>query len=149
MRSDVKQAYKRELALASQARNARELDVAVTHLERAHILGQRYLLPHLRTHWLLFAVASQRVDTREMVGQIVRLAAVVPGYLTGWVPKGNTGSAKVSALLPMPPPTDLVPLVATHNVGRDVALRVALWALAVFIYQAVVTPTGLEALFDS
>jgi arylesterase / paraoxonase len=144
MRSDVKEAYKRELALARQARRARDLEGAVVHLERAHILGQRYLLPHFHTHALLFAVAAQRVDAREMAGQVVRLIAVVPGYLSGWVPKGNTGSANVSALLPMKPPEDLAALVATHSVARDVAVRVVLWSVAAFAYYMIAMPRGME-----
>lgn len=144
MRLSVKDAYKHELALAGQARRLRNLDGAVAHLERAHILGQRYLFAHLNTHVLLFAVASQRLNVREMVGQIIRLIAVVPGYLTGWVPKGNTGSANVSALKPMTPPDDLAPLIASHSVARDVAVRVFLWALAATIYYGFELPSSEE-----
>lgn len=144
MRRAVKEACKRELALAAQARRSRDLDGAVAHLERAHILGQRYLFAHLHTHVLLFAVATQRANLREMAGQIIRLIAVAPGYLSGWVPKGNTGSANVSALQPMTPPDDLAPLIASHNVARDVAVRVCLWGLAAAMYYVFGMPTGVE-----
>ena len=144
MRLKVKEAYQREIALARQARQERDFDGAVAHLERAHILGQRYLFPHLYTHVLLLAVASRRAQLREMAGQIMRLIAVVPGYLSGWVPKGNTGSANVSALQPMTPPDDLAPLIASHSVARDVAVRVFLWGLAAAAYYVFQTPTGAE-----
>ena len=138
MQSAVKDAYERELTLGEQAHAQGDLGAAVAHFERAHILGQRYLIPHFYTHWKLLAVARQRGDLREMRGQIVRLIAVVPGYLSGWVPKGNTGSANVSALRPMRPPADLAPRIAGHNVARDVAMRVLLLGLAAAIYYALV-----------
>lgn len=144
MRRAVKEVYTRELALAGQARQRRDFDRAVSHLERAHILGQRYLFAHFYTHVLLFAVARQRGQLREMAGQIIRLIAVVPGYLSGWVPKGNTGSANVSALQPMTPPADLAPLIASHNVARDVAVRVFLLGLAAAAYYLLGAPAGTE-----
>ncbi len=137
MRSAVRLAYDHELTLANEARTQGDLDVAVQHLERAHILGQRYFIAHLRTHWMLLEIARRRSDRNEIVGQIIRLFAVLPGYLSGWVPKGNTGSANVSALKPMTPPSDLVPLLANHNVARDVAIRILLLVLATMIYGAV------------
>jgi hypothetical protein len=148
MRQAVKEAYKREIAIADQARRLRDFERTVTHLERAHILGQRYLFAHLKMHVLLFAVAVERADLREMMGQVLRLIAVVPGYLSGWVPKGNTGSANVSALQPMTPPGDLAPLIAGHSIARDVALRAFLWGLAAAMYYVFATPTGAEA-FDA
>lgn len=60
---------------------------------------------------------------REIVGQVMRLLATVPGFVFGWIPKGNTGGANVSALKPMAPPEDLRHLV-DFSVGRDVGLRV-------------------------
>lgn len=144
MLPDVKEAYEQELVLARQARRKRSLDDAIAHIERAHILGQRYLFPHFYTHALLLAIAVERADIRETVGQVVRLIAVVPGYLSGWVPKGNTGSANVSALRPMTPPEDLAPLLAGHNVARDVAARMVLWGLAASFYYLVVMSSGLE-----
>lgn len=144
MRRDVKEADKRELALARQARRERSLDQAVRNLERAHILGQRYFLPHLHTHLQLLAVATERADLREMAGQIIRVIAVIPGYLSGWVPKGNTGSANVSALQPMTPPADLARLLADHSVARDVAMRVILWSLLAASYVLATAPTGME-----
>lgn len=146
VRLPLKKAYQRELALARDARRERDFDAAVSHLERAHILGQRYLFPHLRTHVLLLMVAIQRAQLREMAGQIMRLIAVLPGYLSGWVPKGNTGSANVSALQPMTPPDDLAPLIACHSVARDVAVRVFLWGLAAAVYYLLQTPTGTDIL---
>lgn len=136
MRSLVKQAFWRELALGREAREQADLGSAIAHFERAHILGQRYLFLHFYAHWQLLRVAVQRNDVREALGQLVRLFAVLPGYLSGWVPKGNTGSANVSALQPMAVPSDLEPLVATHNIAQAVTIRALLLGGAAIVYWA-------------
>jgi hypothetical protein len=106
-----------------------ELDAAFASLERAHILGQRYLIAHIVTHVWMLRVGIRRQDVREIAGQILRLFATFPGYLFGWVPKGNTGGANVSPVRPMPVPDDLREVLADFNVWHDVAKRVALFGL--------------------
>jgi Protein of unknown function (DUF3703) len=123
MKAELKAAYDAELHKAAAAQRNGALDQAFAHLERAHILGQRYLVPHLATHWRMLQIARARRDRRETRGQIARLLAVFLGYVTGWVPKGNTGGANVPAIKPMPPPADLAPLLADYNVSRDVMVR--------------------------
>jgi len=54
---------------------------------------------------LTFAIFER--DTREIIGQIVRLALAPLGSLTGRIPIGNTGRSNVSAFRPMPVPEDL------------------------------------------
>ena len=137
MRSAVRSAYAKEMTLANEARVAGDFGRAVSHVERAHILGQRYLLPHLQTHWFLLSIARERGDGREMLSQIVRLIAVVPGFLFGWVPRGNIGSGRVSALKPMDLPADIAPLLADDSIARDVALRVVVLGLVTATYLAV------------
>lgn len=142
MKPEVKAAYDAEMHKAALAQLSGALDQAFAHLERAHILGQRYLLPHLATHWRMLHIARTRRDHRETRGQIVRLAAVFLGYLTGWVPKGNTGGANVSAVKRMTPPADLAPLLADYNVSRDVALRAIGLAIAVALTIALSAALG-------
>lgn len=80
------------------------------HLERAHIIGQRRTLLHVRSHLGMFAAGWARRDRRELVGQIGRIvAAALLSRI--WVPTGNTGGANVSALAPMPLPPDLAALL--------------------------------------
>lgn len=93
------------------------------------------------THLRMFRVGLARGDLREMWGQALRVLATIPGYLTGWVPRGNTGGANVSALKPMPLPADLEPLLRDSSVWRDVAWRgviVALLALTGFATLALI-----------
>ena len=123
MKPAVRTAYQQALAIARAAEARGELDTAFSALERAHVLGQRFLRPHIVTHWGMLRIGWRRRDARELRGQIGRLAATLPGWLSGWVPKGNTGGANVSPLKPMPLPADLQPLLADHHVGRAVAWR--------------------------
>lgn len=123
MPRNLKQAYRQEFAAAKQAYAAHDYDGAFRRFERAHILGQRYFWAHLIAHWWMFRIAVARMDGREIFGQIVRMVATVPGYLFGWIPVGNTGGANVSALKPMPIPSDLSEHFVGYSVWRGVRLR--------------------------
>jgi 7,8-dihydropterin-6-yl-methyl-4-(beta-D-ribofuranosyl)aminobenzene 5'-phosphate synthase len=126
MNARIKQAYRTALDESRSARARGDLDGAFAALERAHILGQRHLLPHIVTHLHMLRIGWLRRDAREIVGQVVRLIATLPGYLTGWVPKGNPGGANISALKPVPLRGDLAELLADFLVWRDVGRRVVL-----------------------
>jgi len=76
-------------------------------LERAHILAQLRLAPHLRVHWAMFRYALDHRDGREAAGQLLRLALAPVGALVGRIPAGNTGRANVSAFAAMSIPADL------------------------------------------
>ncbi len=129
MQPDLRRAFIGEMRLADIAEVQNDPELAFKHLERAHILGQRYLIPHITTHWHMLRLARRRQDGVETRGQVVRLLAVFPGYAFGWIPKGNTGGANVSAMAPMTIPSDLAPLLANYSVWRDVAVRVAAWSV--------------------
>ena len=107
MTPKLRTAFETEMSLTRSAYHAEDLDLAFHHLERAHILGQRYYVPHLQTHVGMMWIGWRRRDAREIFGQIIRLLAVAPAAIFKWVPIGNTGGANVSALKPMPIPEDL------------------------------------------
>lgn len=137
MKQEVRTAFSREMAIAKAAFAVADYTTAFHHLERAHILGQRYFLTHWTTHWWMLRTGLRRKDGREIRGQVMRLVAVVPGYLFGWIPKGNPGGANVSALRPMPIPEDLRPLLKDYSVARDVLGRVAVFAAAALLVLGV------------
>ena len=93
--------FETAMAEARAARRAGRLDEAFAHLERAHVMGQFWIGPHLASHWGMLHVGLLRLDPREIVGQVVRLALTIPGTLAGRLPHGNTGGANVSAFRPM------------------------------------------------
>lgn len=96
-----------EMVAYRTARETGDDASAWASLERAHILSQPYLGPHLANHWTMLGFAVAQRDAKEIVGQIVRLALAPLGALTGRIPIGNTGRSNVSAFQPMPIPDDL------------------------------------------
>lgn len=112
----IRHAYDAELQAARAATAAGQVDVAFHHLERAHILGQRWTLAHVQTHWLMLRLGAAAGDRREVIGQAKRIVAAAL-FSRVWVPLGNIGRAHVSALKPMPIPADLHALMARGNSG--------------------------------
>ncbi len=106
MRETLKAAFAAEMAMAAEARRSQDFNRAFWHLARAHILSQRHTWPHVRSHIAMLAIGWQRQDWREIVGQIMRIAAALI-FSRIWVPLGNTGGANVNPLKPMPIPEDL------------------------------------------
>lgn len=129
MKPVVKAAYQ---AALEQAHAATTPEAAFAALERAHILGQRDLFAHFETHILMLQWARAQKDGREIKGQVLRLLAVLPGFVTGWVPVGNPGGSNVSALAPVPLSPDLKALLGEIRIGRDIAARAAI-ALAITV----------------
>lgn len=126
MANQAKVVFRHEMNLAKERFAAGLCPEAMHHLERAHIVGQRFFWAHLVTHWWMLRIAVMRNDRREVLGQIKRLFAVGPAYVIGWVPVGNTGGANVSAVMPMPIPTELQPCFVGYSMWRQVGWRLLL-----------------------
>jgi uncharacterized protein HemY len=107
----VLETYRREVSSARHALHRRDFDACFSHLERAHVLSQRMTIRHTHVHWLMLVAGMRRRDCREVIGQVPRMLASVL-FSRLWVPRGNTGRARVSALKPMPVPEDLRHLVS-------------------------------------
>lgn len=97
----------KEYRAAQKAVEARQIDLAWHHLERAHILAQTRLWPHCQSHWKMLSLAINQRDFREVVGQVIRLILAPIGNATGKLPLGNTGRANVSGFTEMEYPDDL------------------------------------------
>ena len=82
------------------------------YLEAAHVVGQRHLKPHLQTHALMLGLAWRTRDWPEAAGQVLRLALVPLGNLSGRLPLGNPGRSTVSAFEPLPVRQELAELIA-------------------------------------
>lgn len=106
MNDALRAAFETELTAAGAAEARGDTEAAFRHLERAHILSQRYTLRHVYAHWRMLRLAARIGDRREMLGQVTRIVAAAL-FSRIWVPAGNTGRATVSALRPMPIPDDL------------------------------------------
>ena len=114
-RHSLREAWSEERAAATTARAEGDTAGEWRHLERAHILSQPMVVPHVRTHVAMLGAGLRRHDRREVVGQLLRLVVAGPGSLTGRYPVGNTGGADVSALAPMPIPADLRPYLINEE----------------------------------
>lgn len=106
MNSTLRGAFENEMSLAKMEYMASSYKQCFNHLERAHILGQSYIIPHTQSHWWMFKVGCKTGDLREIVGQTTRIIASVI-FSRIWVPLGNTGGANVSPIKPMKIPQDL------------------------------------------
>ncbi len=114
MNKELKAYYLTELTAAVDAENKSDVDTAFRHLERAHILSQKFAFAHAATHLRMLRLGWKTRDTREVFGQMARaIAALVVSRI--WVPVGNTGRANVSAFEPMPVPEDLANVLGHQN----------------------------------
>lgn len=134
MNLKVKAAFTEEMAHARLAEAMGDVALAKHHLERAHILGQRWYLAHMKTHFHMLRLALKQSDTKEARGQITRLIGAGPFHIAGWVPIGNTGGADVSPTLPMPMPADLQHYFDGDSLRKGLIMRGALLAALAAIY---------------
>lgn len=101
----------REISLARSLLQSGDHEHAMRHLERAHVLGQRFVGPHVLVHWLMLRVAVARRDAGAALGQIARIALGAIGSAVGVLPIGNTGGSDVGMFRRMPIPPDLARLI--------------------------------------
>ena len=110
----LRQAYETEMTTAVNQFGTGDFQLAFSHLERAHILGQSFPIEHARAHWWMFKVGWKRRDVVEIAGQLPRIMGALL-FSRVWVPKGNTGGARVSPFKPMPIPEDLQTLLEKYG----------------------------------
>jgi len=110
MTERIRRAIEVELLCARQAEIDGRTAEAFGHLERAHILSQRFTWAHVRCHVRMWGWAWRQRHPRELLGQTTRIVAAAL-FSRIWVPAGNTGGTNVSAFKPMPLPDDLTDLL--------------------------------------
>lgn len=118
MHRTLKAAFREEMSRGRKLFAAGNLNGAFAAFERAHILGQCYVIPHTASHWWMLRIAWRRRDAFEMRGQVVRMiGSLIISRI--WVPIGNTGGANVSPFQPMPIAEDLARVL--QAAGRPIA----------------------------
>lgn len=115
MPTPVRPHYAEALRKSEHARKLGDLQLEWHHLERAHILAQRWPREHNAVHWRMLKFGFRTKNTREILGQLPRLVFGGVKSFVGTVPIGNTGGADVPALRAMPMPKDLERVL--QNVG--------------------------------
>ena len=93
---------KRELDSARTKQLQGDVVAAFAHLENAHVLGQSSTKWHTITHFRMLLWALSQRNTREILGQVVRLVGAVIITPLGLIPLGNTGGSDISPFKPMP-----------------------------------------------
>ncbi|MBM3595062.1 MAG: DUF3703 domain-containing protein [Alphaproteobacteria bacterium] len=110
------EAVKAGLAKARRRARAGDSEGAWAALERAHIVSQPALRPHLRVHCAMFELAIANGDAKEAIGQITGLALAPFGQLLGRTPWGNPGRATVSKFARASLPEDVTRLYAQAGI---------------------------------
>lgn len=99
---ELKLAFEAEMEAARGLIGTGDLDRTMAHLERAHVLGQYHMAPHVITHWWMLRVALKRRRLGDAIGQVLRIVLGAIGSAVGKVPHGNTGGSDVNMFKPMP-----------------------------------------------
>lgn len=121
-----------EIAAARGHMAAGELDAAMLHLERAHVIGQLLVWPHVLSHWLMLKVELRRGRPLAVLGQLVRIVLGALGSAVGVVPTGNTGGSDISMFERLPVAPELQQQIEARPRGRyTLPLVLALVALLV------------------
>ena len=95
-------AFSSEIAQAKRLIASGEVDEAFAHLERAHVIGQAFVIPHVTSQWLRFRIEVKRRRLPAVLGQLIRIALGALGSAVGVVPTGNTGGTDISMFKRMP-----------------------------------------------
>ncbi|WP_067151704.1 DUF3703 domain-containing protein [Pseudotamlana agarivorans] len=99
---ELKPYFKAELEKYKAEKTLGNLKNSWNHLERAHIIGQKYPFAHTLVHWEMLKFGLKIKSRKEILGQIPRLFFGGIKSFVGKIPIGNPGGANVPALKPFP-----------------------------------------------
>jgi Protein of unknown function (DUF3703) len=116
-------AFDNEIRLARELIANGELEASFPHLERAHVIGQAFVVPHATSHWLMLKVELRRGRAAASLGQVARIVLGVIGSAVGVVPVGNTGGTDVSMFKRMPVASDLQDIIDAVSSDPPVQLK--------------------------
>lgn len=85
------------------------------HLERAHIIGQKYPYEHSLVHCKMLLFGIKIKSSKEILGQIPRLIFGGVKSFVGYIPIGNTGGSNVPPLKPMEIPNDIQEIIKANS----------------------------------
>lgn len=109
--------YQQELESYKSAFAKSNFQEAWLHLERAHILAQKYPYQHTFVHWKMLQFGFKIKSTKEVMGQIPRLVFGGVKSFVGKVPLGNPGGANVPPLKPFPVDQDIQDIFSKADVA--------------------------------
>ena len=107
--------YKKELELVKDNLQLNDFQKAWHHLERAHIIAQKYPYEHTFVHWKMLQFGIKIKSSKEVIGQIPRLLVGGVKSFVGQIPVGNTGGANVPPLKVMEIPDDIKEILNSNS----------------------------------
>ncbi|EQC48064.1 DUF3703 domain-containing protein [Bacteriovorax sp. Seq25_V] len=107
MKLVIRNEFNKEVTQAKSLIRKGDFELAFVHLERAHVIGQLYVIPHTISHYYMLVVGIKKRSFKEIFGQLIRLPLGVLGSAVGIVPTGNTGGSNISAFKKLPIPSDI------------------------------------------
>lgn len=111
MNINLKRAFEAEMAAAYRLYRDGRLNDAFRHLERAYVMGQRDVIPHVRSHWLMLRIGLARRSSAEVWGQAVRIVLGALGSAVNIVPVGNTGGTDINMFKRLPISLDIARII--------------------------------------
>lgn len=109
--------YTFELEKYQKEYSVGNLKNAWNHLERAHIIGQRYPYSHSFVHWKMLQFGFKIKSRKEVIGQIPRLIFGGIKSFVGKIPIGNPGGANVPPLKSFPIEKDIQDIFAEAGIS--------------------------------
>ncbi|WP_445454971.1 DUF3703 domain-containing protein [Flavobacterium sp. HNIBRBA15423] len=107
--------YQNELEAVKDNLEQNKLQNAWYHLERAHIIAQKYPYEHTFVLWKMVQFGIKIKSAKEVMGQIPRLLVGGVKSFVGHIPVGNTGGANVPPLKTMEIPKDLKEILQANS----------------------------------
>jgi hypothetical protein len=117
----LRRAFDREIALGQALIASGDLERAMRHLERAHVLGQPFVGAHWKAHASMLALELRRRKFAAAWGQVLRLLLGAIGSAVGIIPVGNTGGSDISMFKRLPIAPDLQAII--DGSGADSARK--------------------------
>ena len=115
----LKPYYEKELSDYQTEYLNNNLKEAWNHLERAHIIGQKYPYAHSYVHWKMLQFGFKIKNRQEILGQLPRLIFGGVKSFVGKIPVGNPGGANVPPLKPFPIDKELQDIFAKAGVSLN------------------------------
>lgn len=106
--------YKKEMNNFQKSLKQNDFVSAMHSLERAHILAQYFPVVHTVVHWKMLVLGFKTMSPKEIIAQIIRISVAGIGSVTGRIPVGNLGSARIPIFQFMEIPDDLKKIIDQH-----------------------------------
>jgi hypothetical protein len=111
MNEILKSAFENEIEIGKTLFLRKDFEKAFYHFERAHILGQKFVITHTKSHIWMLRIGIKTKNVKEIIGQLIRIPAGMIGSFIGKVPIGNTGGSNVSLIDEIEIPPDLLEVI--------------------------------------